>query len=113
MLLGEYIYYTIISNCSPFHDSPPRSILLINYTSVGYNEADNNLVLQYIAPINLLIRRSVFEDSIINFRGQIIGPTLFGPTLQQTDLSTDRMVSVRYVRFLIMNHSNETNLKII
>ena len=24
--------------------------------------------------------------------GQIIGPTLFGPTLQQTDLSTDRMV---------------------
>ena len=28
--------------------------------------------------------------------GQIIGPTLFGPTLQQTDLSTDRMVLVRY-----------------
>ena len=24
--------------------------------------------------------------------GKIIGPTLFGPTLQQTDLSTDRMV---------------------
>ena len=28
----------------------------------------------------------------ITDRGQIIGPTLFGPTLQQTDLSTDRTV---------------------
>ena len=33
---------------------------------------------------------SVVGDSFI--WGQIIGPTLFEPTLQQTDLLTDRMV---------------------
>jgi hypothetical protein len=31
-----------------------------------------------------------FADGLT--RGQIIGPKLFEPTLQQTDLSTDRMV---------------------
>ena len=43
--------------------------------------------------------------------GQIIGSTLFGLTLQQTNLSTDSFQSNTH--FLIMNHSNETNLKII
>ena len=44
MLLGEYIYYTIISNYSPLHYSLPKTILLINYISVGYYEADSSLL---------------------------------------------------------------------
>ena len=46
------------------------------------------------------------------FWGQIIVLTLFGRTLQQTDLSKDRMVFGQIHIFLIMNHSNETNIKI-
>ena len=36
--------------------------------------------------------KTLFKDSYIPLWGQIIGPTLCGPTLKQTDLSTDRMV---------------------
>ena len=43
--------------------------------------------------------------------GQIIGPTLFRPTLQLTSLSTERMGFWSDTRFLIMNHKNNKNLK--